>query len=95
MTLDGGRPQGQTRGTMLAIHSILRLYRAAQRHRSLAELRAFCKDDSEAAFVDGFSDFTSACAELARLVEAQGGLEALEGLEKMNDFNEFIYGWDD
>ena len=26
---------------------------------------------------------------------AEGGLEALESLEKMYDFNESLYGWED
>ena len=80
---------------MFAIASLLKLYRTALRVSSLEELAAASSDDSEADFVSAFSDLPAARAELERLVNAKGGLESLEGLEKAMDFNESLYGWDE
>jgi hypothetical protein len=80
---------------MISLHSVLRLYRCAARDGNLDAVKASCKGGTEASFVAGFDTFEALFAELTRRVDAEGGLEALEDLERMNDFNEFLYGWDD
>ena len=79
----------------LAITSLIRLTRVGGRATTLEMLLSSCKTQEEKDFVAQFSTLEGACEELKRLVDAQGGFEALEGLEKNMDFNESLYGWDD
>ena len=79
----------------LSLHSLLRLYRGAARDGTLDAVRETCKDATESGFVAGFDTFDSLFSELTRRVEAEGVLAALEDLEDMNDFSEFLYGWND
>jgi len=82
----------------LSDHALLVLLVQSGAHPELPTLKAALARfpnpelDGARTFVDGFQDIVSLLAELDRRVQARGGREALEGMARGMEFDDFMAG---